>query len=361
MLIVWHHLAVYSPMFEQAMWLAPDPLAALYNHGQLAVQLFLVVAGFLSAAQLLRFVPANARALDIDFSVRRLLAKRYLRLAIPLMAALTLTVCVTALVRPWYPHESLSDTPDLWSLWVHLFMLQDLLDVPALSAGIWYVAIDFQLFAIALGCVWLAGQIQRCWPRSNLRGLTVLLWLILSVMSLDWWNRLDHWDVQGLYFFGSYGLGMLAYRVRLSRITAKGGAIIFVLGLIALWLEPRMRMGLAWGLALLLAAWPQTSFGGLSSVVGRRWRHAISSLAQMSYSVFLLHFGVSLLVSAAWFQGQWSNPWANLMGMALCFALSLWAGRVLYRVVERRPATWGHLLRWQLAFVLSGGLAMALA
>lgn len=360
-LIVWHHMAVYSPMFDRVMWLAPDPFAALYNHGQLAVQAFLVVAGFLSAAQLLRFVPVNAPALPARFSVPRLLAKRYLRLAIPLMAALTFTVCVTALVRPWYPHDSLSDAPRVWTLVVHALMLQDLLGVPALSAGIWYVAIDFQLFAIALGGVWLAGHIQRWQPRVNLRGLTVLLWLILSALSLNWWNRQDNLDVQGLYFFGSYGLGMLAYRVRLSRITAKGWSIIFVLGLFALWLEPRMRMGLAWGMALMLAASPSSAASEAVASVGARWRRAISSLAQKSYSVFLVHFAVSLLVSAVWFQADWQDPWTNLAGMCLSFALSLWVGSVLYRAVECRPATWGHLLLWQVAFGLSGGLAMALA
>ena len=359
--IIWHHLAVYSPMFDRVMWLAPDGFAALYNHGQLAVQTFLVVAGFLSAAQLLRFVPVTTQGLPASFSVPRLLAKRYLRLAIPLMAALTLTVCVTALVRPWYPHDSLSDAPRMWTLAVHVLMLQDLLRVPALSAGIWYVAIDFQLFAIALGCVWLAGQIQLLQPRFNLRGLTVLLWLILSALSLGWWNRQTNLDVQGLYFFGSYGLGMLAYRARLSRITAKGWTIMFVLGLFAFWLEPRMRMGLAWGLALVLAAWPNSLASEAVASVGSRWQHVISSLAKKSYSVFLVHFAVSLLVSAVWFHLNWQEPWTNLGGMCLSFALSLWVGSVLYRVVEHKPATWGHWVIWLVALVSSGGLAMSLA
>jgi hypothetical protein len=77
--------------------------------------------------------------------------------------------------------------------------------------------------------------------------------------------------------------------------------------------------------------------------------------------VFLVHFAVSLLVSAVWFQADWQDPWVNLTGMCLSFALSLWVGTVLYRAVECRPATWGHLLLWQVAFALSGGLAMALA
>jgi len=240
----------------------------------------LVVGGFLSAAQLLRLVPVNAQSLSPDFSAARLIFKRFLRLSIPLMAALTLTVCVTALVRPWYPHSSLSAAPTVWSMVVHLLMLQDLIGVQALSAGIWYVAIDFQLFAIAVLCVAWAGQLQRWQPQFKLSGVTVLLWLVLSALSLVWWNRQENMDVQGLYFFGSYGLGMLAYRIRLSRITAKGWAIVFVLGLFALWLEPRLRMGLAWAMALMLAAWPQPVSTVDVDLHPARWRSAIASLAQ---------------------------------------------------------------------------------
>jgi hypothetical protein len=136
---------------------------------------------------------------------------------------------------------------------VHMLLLQDLMGVQALSAGIWYVSIDFQLFAIALASVWLAGQLKRWQPQWKLRSLMLWLWFGLATMSLMWWNRQVNMDVEGLYFFGSYGLGMLAYRVRLSRISLKGWVIIFMLGLVAFWLEPRLRMALAWIIALLLA------------------------------------------------------------------------------------------------------------
>lgn len=359
--IVLHHLSVYSPMFDRGMLLAPTQWAVLYNHGQLAVQAFLVVGGFLSAAQLLRLVPVNAQHLPPDFSATGLIFKRFLRLSIPLIAALTLTVCVTALVRPWYPHSSLSAAPTVWSMVVHLLMLQDLIGVPALSAGIWYVAIDFQLFAIAVLCVAWAGQLQRWQPQFKLSGVTVLLWLVLSALSLVWWNRQENMDVQGLYFFGSYGLGMLAYRTRLSRITAKGWVIVFVLGLFALWLEPRLRMGLAWAMALMLAAWPRTDTSQRVVADRPRWQQFISSVAQKSYSIFLTHFAISLIVSAAWFNAGWQDSWANLAGMGVSLALSLGAGTVLYRAVESRPATWRHLLAWQMAFVLSGLAVMTLA
>ena len=59
-------------MFDRVMLLAPVQLAALYNHGQLAVQAFLVVGGFLTASQFLRVRPANVQGLPAHFSVLRL-------------------------------------------------------------------------------------------------------------------------------------------------------------------------------------------------------------------------------------------------------------------------------------------------
>jgi hypothetical protein len=41
----------------------------------------------------------------------------------------------------------------------HIFLLQDILGFDALSAGIWYVAIDFQLFVLLLGILWMARTI----------------------------------------------------------------------------------------------------------------------------------------------------------------------------------------------------------
>ena len=42
-------------------------------------------------------------------------------------------------VTPW---------PSLWDFVAHLLLLQDVLHIPSLSAGAWYVSIDFQLYAL---------------------------------------------------------------------------------------------------------------------------------------------------------------------------------------------------------------------
>ena len=52
MAIVWHHLAFYGPMSDIAQPLAPALIAWLYDYGRMAVQVFLVLGGYLAAASL---------------------------------------------------------------------------------------------------------------------------------------------------------------------------------------------------------------------------------------------------------------------------------------------------------------------
>ena len=49
-LIVWHHLAFYGPMSDVAWPLFPGLFAWLYNDARMAVQVFLVLGGYLSVA-----------------------------------------------------------------------------------------------------------------------------------------------------------------------------------------------------------------------------------------------------------------------------------------------------------------------
>ena len=76
----------------------------------------------------------------------------------------------------------------------------------------------------------------------------------------------------------------------------------------------------------------------------------------MSYSVFLVHFPVCLLVNAVvtWF---WPDSLAiNLVGLWAAFALSLATGQLLYQRVERHMPSWQDALRWQASLVGTGML-----
>jgi peptidoglycan/LPS O-acetylase OafA/YrhL len=318
-LIVWHHLAFYGPMSDVVHGAAPGFINWLYDYGRMAVQVFFVVGGFLAAAALGRQGTQQHPG--------RLIARRYQRLAVPLMVAVLITMAVSAAIRPWFDHPSLPDAPAIGQVLAHLFLLQDVLGHEALSAGIWYVAIDFQLFVISVALFTWVPQQWRC-------GVV----LVLAAASLFVFNRYPALDMSALYFFGSYGLGIMAFWASRSPRPWRWLLGMGLLVGLALLIDFRGRLLLALGVALGLVClhrvdWPV------------RWLQApwLVQLGQISYSVFLIHFPVCLLVNAVV-----SHVWpAQLIpasvGMLAAFALSLLAGRVLYRGVESPSASWRGL------------------
>jgi peptidoglycan/LPS O-acetylase OafA/YrhL len=285
-------------------------------------------------------------------------------------------VVVSEWVRPDFAHASLSAPPDWGQALAHVALMQHLLDLEALSAGIWYVAIDLQLYAMALACL----VVLKAWPRAQIAQPSVQsanmalqsdarrlgLWLVLVCASLWWWNLDADLDDLGVYFWGSYGLGLLAWEAR--RCAALGssaahasfwriGVLLLLVGGVAWWLEPRARIAVAWGVAALLVAVPEAWFGG--EALGRsRWRTAVQWLSGVSYSVFLIHFGVSLAVNAA-ITAHWPDAlWANALGMLLALLLSLILGSWLHRLVEQPSPTVWRWWFWVGAFKASVALAL---
>ena len=340
--IVAHHLAFYGHMSDSAHDLIPSVVDVLSEYGRMAVQVFLVLGGYLAAASLapdgvLREGPAAQH-----------IGRRFVRLIVPYAVALLVAVLAAALVRPFLEHPSVPGEPELHQLLANALLLQDIVGEEALSAGVWYVAIDFQLFACAV--LLLAAlrhapaRVQRWAPGMVAAG---------GALSLLVFNRMPDQDMWAWYFWGSYSLGMCAFwAARAPRAWAWGLGMAAV-GLLALWLEFRARIAVALVAALLLMAVKRH---------GVAWRGAdwLPRLGQMSYSVFLVHFSVCLLVNAV-VNHLWPDaPWPNLLGMVLAFGLSIAAGRLLYLRVERHVPSWSVALRWQ-AGMVGTGMLVALA
>ncbi len=351
--IVWHHLVFYGPMSDIAQPLAPALMDWLYDYGRMAVQVFLVVGGYLAVASL---APDGVARFDHAGTV---IAKRFLRLVVPYAVALVVTVVVAELVRIWMVHPSVPAEPTLVQLLANAFLLQDLLGEEALSAGVWYVAIDFQLFSLSV-LVWAGVRaLPGAWVQQHAAALAQGLVVVLAAASLWVFNRVASLDMWALYFVGAYGLGMLAYwAVRAPR--AHGWlALMLLLGGTALALDFRARVAVALVTALCLVlalrsegvkVWSQGP--RLAPLV--RW-------GQMSYSVFLVHFAVCLLVNAVVGSVWPDSPWVNALGMVAAFVLSLAVGRWMYLRVERHAQTWATAMRWQIGLVATGLLAASIS
>ena len=349
--IVLHHLAFYGPMADVVAQAWPLGIGWLTEHGRLAVQVFLVCGGYLTAQSL---------AKQENFSVSQLgslVRKRYLRLAIPLLAALSLTVLVTELLRPFFAHDSLSPPPEFGQVLAHVFFLQHLWGMDGLSAGVWYVAVDLQLYVSALLVMLMAQQAHARWPRWPLKAGLLAFWCVLVAASLWWWNRHPELEDLNLYFLGAYGLGWLAHAVRHAQSPQIGALAILVLGAVAWWLEPRWRVATAWGVAMSLACAPQSWWMGAGQTQ-RPWRQGMGWLSRVSYSVFVVHFAVSLVVNAVVTHGWPADVWVNALGMLASLILSLLAGAWFYEKVEKPAATGRRWWVWSEVFIASALLAM---
>jgi peptidoglycan/LPS O-acetylase OafA/YrhL len=239
-------------------------------------------------------------------------------------------------------HSSTPDAPTLAQFIAHVLLLQSILGYDGLSAGVWYIAIDFQLFALLLGTFWLAQRISAGF--SSATALGPLLVSALALSSLFFFNRDAVWDNWAIYFFGSYALGVLAYWASNQKQAPAWLLLIAAMVIAALIVDYRSRIAVALVVAMALGLARYTGILG-------RWPKspAIAWLGQISYSVFLVHFPVCLVINALFAHFASSSPLLNLIGMFIAWASSIAAGALFYRLVESRSS---HLLqRTQLALL----------
>lgn len=328
-LIVWHHLAFYGPMSDQAYTLAPGVISWLSEYARIAVQVFLVIGGFLAAQSV---APAGTLPVGQPWG---LLWKRYRKLAFPYLIVVCLAMACAAIARLLMHHDSIPGVPTVGQIMAHAFLLQSVLGYDGLSAGVWYIAIDFQLFALLLGMLWLARRFTGGGEGTPL----VARWLValLAMASLFWFNRRPDLDVWGIYFFGAYALGVLTYWATNARRPVFWLAAITVMAVGALSYEWRLRIAVALVVALAVG------FARISGVLSC-WPRSplIARLGQISYAVFLVHFPLCLVINGLFTRFAPPDAGVQLAGMFVAWLASVASGALYYDLVESRLRRGSH-------------------
>ena len=327
LLIILHHLSSYGQIAEDARRVLPALMTWLFEYGRYAVQIFLVMAGYLAAQSLSRYA-------NIQFSANsllKLILNRYLRLFAPYAAALIFTIVCAYIARFWVNDEFVGESETLSQFLAHLFFIQGILGLDSISAGAWYIAIDWQLYSV-LAILFVS------FPRYQ-----ALIWLVslLAVSSLLFFNRSSDYEAYFIYFIGSYGLGVLAYLAsrfedvgvqRLARVALiLIGLIIAATSLQQLWL----RNILAWFVALALYFWGNAYYP--KAIAQTNIGKAIAWGSQRSYCAFLIHFAFILLANTLYIASGLHAHESGSFAIALMLGvviISVMAANYVYRWIE---------------------------
>ena len=331
--ILIHHMVAYGPL---SWTLYPSHTAlfdGIFEYGRMAVQAFLVVGGFLAARALVPS-PGVVRVPPSASAVWALVRARYVRLAPPYLLAIALTTA-TALVVRGLIDDSDTPAPATWGqVLAHVAFVQDIIGIPALTAGAWYVAIDLQLYALMVLVLYGSQWAARV-SRSAVSAWTTGAVLALTLASLLWLNFHEDLDAWALYFFGAYGLGILVQWAHHSARTRVWAAAIAAMVMLALWMQWRDRLAVAAFTALVLLVLLNRPVASAS-----RWAPGVRALSEKSYTLFLVHYLVILLVGGVVTYLWPQQTGAASLGMGLIWLLSMLGSWALNRLTDLLMTRW---------------------
>jgi peptidoglycan/LPS O-acetylase OafA/YrhL len=327
-LVTWHHFERYGPLWNLA---DPEPglLAVWVQECRWAIQVFFIISGYVLALSMSRHTWNLSRAGSN-------VARRYVRLGLPYLVAIALAVAAAAAARGRLSENEIGAPPTLDQLLAHAAFLQDILGYPSLSAGLWFVAIEFQLGLIYLAIFLARDTLARFWNVDR-DELSLALGWTLALASLFYFNVDESLDVWGLYFFAQFFTGVVVYHA-LARKELRFHFYLYVAAVTA-----ALLFSWRWRLAgSLLAGIVVFAAGRLNLLTRWPTSRMVDYLGRTSYSLFLVHYPVLIVVSTIWLRLDWTAPRAAAIGLVTAYLGSLALAELFYRAVEAPTAAWSR-------------------
>lgn len=319
--IVFHHLSIYGPISREAISLN-GWAQWLSDYGRFAVQIFLVLGGYLAMMTL-------PKLLDRDRLLKTLI-NRYLRLVPTFMVAMILTI-IAAFITRYYLTEDFVGERETWAqILSHLFLLHGVLNIDSISAGAWYIAIDWQLYATLAILITLFGRTQHL----------VLVLLVMMFSGLFYFSQFEYFDDWMIYFIGSYGLGVIAFLISdrgnqtLARLSKVAGYLMVVLLTVSLFMGAGAKTIVALMIFLVLLISDFNIFE-INITHSSRGVKLIKWVSQRSYCLFLVHYPFILLFNAMYEKFNLSTYGISTILICVVWVVSLIAANYLYEWVEK--------------------------
>jgi peptidoglycan/LPS O-acetylase OafA/YrhL len=341
--ILWHHFCRYGPLARTIESAGHDWVNVIGNHGRHAVQVFLVLSGFLAARSVSTFFTTSSLT-ELAKSLQRAWVVRVWRLGKPYWLMLLVTMTVSAIARQIQPDIDTPAAPHWWQVLTHILFLQDIFASDALSTGVWYVAIDLQLsllfWFLLLACGALTAKAGNINPAKAERALEIIVWLLMlmALFALNRWRSIDVWAV---YFFGSFGIGVVT-GFRLVQVDRKTSLFwILLVSTFGIAMAIEWRPGLLVALASAALLWRANSHPEAELDQKRLphlWLVWLSRLSRESYPLFLFHYPVVLLIGTM-INLYWPEQVIpSMLGLMASWAISMLIAFSIAQVQTKRSA-----------------------
>ena len=337
----WHEWSTLPhPFYEMIL----ATVCGAFRFGGEAVTVFFVLSGFFihlrAASQLTK--PSK----QLGFSAHNYVKRRALRILPPYFAALVFTVLADMIGRYFFPElysattgDTLIDASAARSGYTLKSIAPALLAQPGLfgmhfgsNGPLW--SICYEVFYYALYPLFML-----MWARSRLLAYGTSLFF----SCLCWYWPLTGWWSPMMCYYPVWLSGAVLAETLVARPFATGHQSLWVtstLSLISL-----LAITSPWTKAHLLATLPLGMVLGTSTIAAfvylpsrftqTHLGHALEWLGIRSYSIYIFHFPVLVLLAAAVFHRMGSRPshgWFALGGAAL----ALFAGLIGFWLVEAR-------------------------
>lgn len=316
--IVFHHLVSYGFIAELMVSQFPLIRELLFSYGRILVQIFFVLGGFLVSSKI-----------SNQTHIFKEIIKRYFRLTSPYFIALFLVIITSTFIKfilgHYLEYEDwtwLSNIQSFVQLISHIFLLHDILSQENLSTGVWYVAIDFQLFILSMILVLIFQKFNRS---IMMKVLYLMIFISLFLIPKDY-------DMWGIYFFNSYGLGILLYQIRLKK-NFNDFLIISLLFIFANFYDFRLKIMFSYLFFVCLFIIIKLKLN--YSIFYNKF---ILFLSKNSYSVFLTHFIFVMLANLFVYYFYSFFYSYNLILFLLFFTwiVSILFGQIFFIYVEKQ-------------------------
>ena len=317
-IIIFNHLCNYGIISLKVRELFPHLIDFVGLHGRYAVQIFLVIGGYLTAKSL-------PQTLE-KFGLWKTIINRYLRLAPTYIVAIMITLLCAMIARAIHYDEYIGESETISQIIAHFFFLQNILQFESISVGVWYVAIDWQLYIFTACLLFFMKSFKK----------VLFILPIVVVLSLMYFSQYPLYEDYFIYFIGAYGLGMIAFLAEDSshhetRQTARILLLIFLLLILSdTFFELRIKNVIEILLAVLLTLYGKRAYNSNNM----KWSKICIWFSQRSYCAFLIHFSLLLLGNSVYYYFQWESAMTGLFMMILIWISSWFVAHFLFNLVE---------------------------